>query len=183
MQASYVLSRLQGNYEGLFYSESSQLDPNITAMYDIPSLLVKGYGLLPTDRTHVLKAYGGYFFDNIPLELSANFNLQSGTPISALGSDAAYGVNTGFSLDRGTAGRTPSIWQIDLGAQYTFKIWKSSLAVRTDIFNATNEQRTTAVEETYNTRNTDPTQNYPYFKKPIAHQAARRVRLALRWTF
>ena len=183
MQASYVLSRLEGNYEGLFYSESSQLDPNITAMYDIPSLLVRGYGLLPTDRTHVLKAYGGYFFDNIPLELSANFNLQSGTPISALGSDAAYGVNTGFSLDRGTAGRTPSIWQLDFGAQYSFPIWKSNLAIRADIFNVTNEQRTTAVEETYNTRDTDPTQNYPYFKKPIAHQPARRVRLALRWTF
>jgi outer membrane receptor protein involved in Fe transport len=183
MQGSYVLSRLQGNYEGLYNSSSEQLDPNITSLYDIPSLLINSYGLLPNDRTHVLKVYGGYFFSNIPLELSGNFSLQSGTPITALGADDAYGVNTGFSKVRGTAGRTPTIWALDLGAQYTFKVWKSNLALRADIFNVTNEQRTTTVEQTYNTVSTAPTQNYPYFKMPTSHQAARRVRLALRWTF
>ncbi len=75
MQGSYVLSRLEGNYEGLFSNDNGQLDPNITSKYDIPSLLINGYGLLPNDRTHVLKVYGGYFFENIPLELSANFIL------------------------------------------------------------------------------------------------------------
>jgi hypothetical protein len=183
LQGSYVLSRLEGNYEGLFSNDNGQLDPNITSKYDIPSLLVNGYGLLPNDRTHVLKVYGGYFFDNIPLELSANFTLQSGHPISALGADDAYGLNEGFAKVRGTAGRTPTIWALDLGAQYTFKIWKSNLGLRADIFNVTNEQRTTAVDQTYNTVNTDPTQNYPYFKKETAHQTARRIRLALRWTF
>ena len=66
MQGSYVLSRLEGNYEGLFSNDNGQLDPNITSKYDIPSLLCNGYGLLPNDRTHVLKLYGGYFFENIP---------------------------------------------------------------------------------------------------------------------
>ena len=63
----------------------------------------------------------------------------------ALGADDAYGTNTGFSKVRGTAGRTPTIWALDLGAQYTFNIWKSKLALRADIFNVTNEQRTTEV--------------------------------------
>lgn len=183
LQGSYVLSRLEGNYEGLFSNDNGQLDPNITSKYDIPSLLVNGYGLLPNDRTHVLKLYGGYFFDNIPLELSANFTLQSGHPISALGADDAYGLNEGFAKVRGTAGRTPTIWALDLGAQYTFKIWKSNLALRADIFNVTNEQRATAVDQTYNTENTAPVQTYPYFKMETAHQTARRVRLAVRWTF
>ncbi len=183
MQGSYVLSRLQGNYEGLFSNDNGQLDPNITSKYDLPSLLINGYGLLPNDRTHVLKFFGGYFFDNIPLELSGNFTLMSGTPISALGADDAYGLNEGFSKVRGTAGRTPTIWALDVGAQYTFKLWKSNLGLRADIFNVTNEQRTTAVDQTYNTVNTSPTQNYPYFKMPIAHQQARRIRLAVRWTF
>ena len=183
MQGSYVLSRLQGNYEGLFSNDNGQLDPNITSKYDIPSLLVNSYGLLPNDRTHVLKLFGGYFFENIPLELSGNFTLQSGTPISALGADDAYGVNEGFAKVRGTAGRTPTIWALDLGAQYTFKLWKSNLALRADIFNVTNEQRTTRVDQTYNTSNTLPTQNYPYFKMETAHQTARRIRVAVRWTF
>lgn len=183
MQGSYVLSRLEGNYEGLFSNDNGQLDPNITSKYDIPSLLVNGYGLLPNDRTHVLKLYGGYFFDNIPLELSGGFTLSSGRPISALGADDAYGLNEGFAKVRGTAGRMPTVWQLDLGAQYTFKIWKSNLGLRADIFNVTNEQRTTAVDQTYNTVDTAPAQNYPYFKMETAHQAARRIRLAIRWTF
>ena len=183
MQGSYVLSRLDGNYEGLYSNDNGQLDPNITSKYDIPSLLQNGYGLLPNDRTHVLHLFGGYFFDNMPLELSASFTLQSGTPISALGADDAYGLNEGFAKVRGTAGRTPTIWALDLGAEYKFKIWRSNLGLRADIFNVTNEQRTTAVNQTYNTINTDPTQNYPYFKMETAHQQARRIRLALRWTF
>ncbi|MGC8722764.1 MAG: TonB-dependent receptor [Acidobacteriota bacterium] len=183
MQGSYVLSRLEGNYEGLFSNDNGQLDPNITSKYDLPQLLVNGYGLLPNDRTHVLKLYGGYFFDNIPLEMSANFTLQSGTPISALGADDLYGLNEGFSRPRGTSGRTPTIWALDLGAQYTFRLWKSNLGLRADIFNVTNEQRTTTVDQTYNTVNTSPNQNYPFFKMPTAHQQARRIRLAVRWTF
>ncbi len=182
-QGSYVLSRLEGNYEGLFSNDNGQLDPNITSKYDIPSLLVNGYGLLPNDRTHVLKLYGGYFFENIPLELSGNFQLQSGTPISKLGADDAYGLNEGFCTPRGTAGRTPTTWTFDLGAQYTFKIWKSNLALRADIFNLFNNQVTTRVDQTYNTANTADAQNYPYFKMETAHQAARRIRLAIRWTF
>jgi hypothetical protein len=183
MQGSYVLSRLEGNYEGLYSNDNGQLDPNITSKYDIPSLLVNGYGLLPNDRTHVLKLYGGYFFENIPLELSANFTLQSGIPISALGADDAYGINEGFCKVRGTAGRAPTLWALDLGAQYTFKIWKSNLALRADIFNVTNEQRTTTVDQTYNTVSTADAQNWPYFKMETAHQQARRIRLAIRWTF
>jgi len=182
-QGSYVLSRLEGNYEGLFSNDNGQLDPNITSKYDIPSLLVNGYGLLPNDRTHVLKLYGGYFFENIPLELSANFAMQSGRPISKLGADDAYGLNEGFCTPRGTAGRMPTTWTLDIGAQWTFKIWKSNLALRADIFNLTNNQVTTAVDQTYNTSNTDDYQNYPYFKMETAHQTARRIRLAIRWTF
>jgi len=183
MQGSYVLSRLEGNYEGLYSNDNGQLDPNITSKYDIPSLLVNGYGLLPNDRTHVLKLYGGYFFETIPLELTANLTLQSGIPISALGADDAYGINEGFAKVRGTAGRTPTLWALDLGAQYTFKIWKSNLALRVDIFNVTNEQRTTTVDQTFNTVNTSDHQNWPYFKMETAHQQARRIRLAIRWTF
>jgi|WetSurMetagenome_2_1015567.scaffolds.fasta_scaffold13087_1 hypothetical protein len=186
MQASYVLSRLEGNYEGLFSNDNGQADPNITSKYDLPQLLVNGYGLLPNDRTHVLKVFGGYFFDNIPLELSGNFQLQSGIPISKLGAGLAeigYGVGEGFCTTRGSAGRTPTTWTLDIGAQYTFKIWKSNLALRADIFNVTNNQVTTDVNMDYNTVNVENYQTNTLYGKPNAHQVARRIRLALRWTF
>lgn len=183
MGGSYVLSRLEGNYEGLYSNDNGQLDPNITSKYDIPSLLVNAYGLLPNDRTHNVKLYGSYHFTNIPLDLNAGFYLQSGTPISKLGADDAYGVNEGFAGVRGSAGRTPTIWWIDFGAQYTFKLGFSNLALRADIFNLTNEQRTTRVDQTYNEINTQDIQTNPYFKMETQHQRARRIRFAVRWTF
>lgn len=182
MGGSYVLSRLHGNYEGLFSNDNGQLDPNITSKYDIPSLLENAYGLLPNDRTHVLKLYGSYSFP-WGLDLSGNFQLQSGTPISKLGADDAYGLNEGFCATRGTAGRTPTIWTIDVGARYHFKLWKSDLGFRVDILNLTNNQKTTTVDQTYNTESTADVQTYPYFGMETEHQRARRVRFAIQWNF
>ncbi|MEJ2421477.1 MAG: hypothetical protein P8018_07100 [Acidobacteriota bacterium] len=184
MAGSYVLSRLQGNYEGLYSNDNNQLDPNITSKYDLPQLLINGYGLLPNDRTHVLKLFGGYNFD-WGLDLSANFQLQSGRPISALGSDDFYGIGEGFvdGHPRGTDGRTPTTWTLDIGAQYNFKLFKSNLGLRLDIFNITDNQKATAVDQIYNTVDTQNVQNNPYYKMETAHQFPRQIRVAVRWTF
>ena len=34
--ASYTYSKSKGNYPGLFSTETGQLDPNITSLYDLP---------------------------------------------------------------------------------------------------------------------------------------------------
>jgi hypothetical protein len=183
LQGSYVLSRLEGNYEGMYWSEFDAPYPNTTVAFDVPMLMVNAYGLLPADRTHVLKVYGAYYAEKVPLELSGGFFLQSGTPISAVGSSPVWGTGAAFCQPRGTAGRTPTTWSLDVGVQYTFKLWRTDLALRADIFNVTNEQKTTAVDQLYNVYDTSLTQTNPYYKMPITHQPARRVRLALRWTF
>jgi hypothetical protein len=182
MGGSYVLSRLHGNFEGLFSNDNGQLDPNISSKYDIPSLLVNGYGLLPNDRTHVMHLYGSYSFP-FGLDLSGNFALQSGTPISHYGADDAYGTNEGFAGQRGTAGRTPTTWTIDVGARYHFKLWKSDLGFRVDVLNLTNNQKSTEVDQTYNVVDTSPVQTWRYYGEETAHQRARRIRLAIQWTF
>jgi hypothetical protein len=182
MGGSYVLSRLEGNYEGLFSNDNGQLDPNITSKYDLPSLLVNAYGLLPNDRTHVLHLYGSYSFD-WGLDLGANFTLMSGTPISKLGADDMYGTNEGFCAPRGEAGRTPTIWSLDASAQYNLKLFKTNLGLRVDVFNVTNQQTTTAVDQTWNNANVSEQQNWPYWGMETAHQQERRIRVAVRWTF
>src|SRR5262249_7857762 len=63
VQGSYTYSRLQGNYPGLFQSESGQLDPNITSQYDLIELLGNRFGTLPGDRPHQVKLDGYYTFD------------------------------------------------------------------------------------------------------------------------
>ncbi|HJW10019.1 MAG TPA: TonB-dependent receptor [Holophagaceae bacterium] len=81
---SYTWSRLEGNYEGVVSSSNGQPDGNITASFDYFPYV--GYGLLPLDRTHVVKFFGSYRWDFGKNALNAGYNwtFQSGTPISLL---------------------------------------------------------------------------------------------------
>jgi hypothetical protein len=113
--------------------------------------------------------------------------IQSGTPVSKMmlyGWCGAYG-----NYDtRGSNGRTPTTWALDLGVQYTFALGKhlGDLAVRLDVFNVTNNQATTGVYQTWAVQayadgpwvldNTN-------WGRPYAHQPPRLLRLGLRWTF
>ncbi len=189
MGASYVLSRLEGNYEGSVQNDTrgGVLQPNVTPAFDLAQMMVNGYGLLPLDRTHALKIYGSYQFSDIPLQLAANFALYSGTPISKQIDYAWYSGNPGFSDARGSNGRTPTTWTLDLAVQYDFKLpMKSWLGVRLDVFNVTNNQATTAVYQTWQTQ-LDPggplAMTNALWSKPYEHQTPRIARLALRWTF
>ena len=79
---SYTWSRLEGNYEGVVSSSNGQADGNITASFDYYPYV--GYGLLPNDRTHVIKLYASHRFDFAGGDLNVGFNwtYQSGTPVS-----------------------------------------------------------------------------------------------------
>lgn len=120
---SYVLSRNWGNYDGFAEtydaSGSAQSFPNNTNQFGIPERLVNGEGLLPNDRTHVFKFFGSYVFD-FGLTAGIIFKWMSGTPLNEFGKDpVGYGVAT-FLIPRGTAGRTPSIWDLNFRFQYDF---------------------------------------------------------------
>ncbi len=80
---SYTWSRLEGNYEGVVSSSNGQADGNITASFDYFPYV--GYGLLPLDRTHVVKLFASHRFDFFSgdLNLGVNWTYQSGTPNSA----------------------------------------------------------------------------------------------------
>jgi len=79
---SYTWSRLEGNYEGIVSSSNGQADGNITASFDYFPFV--GYGLLPLDRTHVVKLFASHRFDFFggDLSLGASWTYQSGTPKS-----------------------------------------------------------------------------------------------------
>ena len=168
-QASYVFSSLTGNYEGLFRNDNGQSDPNITSLFDLTSLLGNTYGRLPNDRPHQLKFNGSY---QTPwrLVVSGNFYMQSGIPFNALIPHPVYGNNEGFEVPRGTAiipsdcqafngcggvtsaigsNRTPTTWNLDLGAYYPIKFSENmQLRLTADWFNVTNSQRAVTLDQT-----------------------------------
>jgi hypothetical protein len=160
LQASYTYSASKGNYPGLFSTETAQLDPNLTSMYDLPDLMANRYGTLGLDRTHNLKVDGFYQFDLKRagvLTAGASVRALSGIPHNALGSHPVYGPGEAFLLPRGAFARSPVTSQIDLQVAYGYPVSRSTLLegfVR--VLNLLDQQEQTDVDENYTFDNALP---------------------------
>lgn len=126
VRLSYVLSRTNGNYPGL-YGSDWQLDfAHFGPMYFVPAQQLNGSGLLPNDRTHVVKLFGSQRLGS-RLGFGGSFLLASGTPRSEYG--AIPGLPPpfrGLTRQRGSVGRTPTIWDLGFRASYDVPIPLSS---------------------------------------------------------
>jgi len=140
--ASYVLSRNWGNYTGLFATDALNSGANTGPQFDYPDETASATGLLPNDRTHVLKFVGSY---RLPIGLTVGTSalLASGAPLSEYGIGPA-GYDWTFIVPRGTAGRTPTTWNVDLRFSYDVPIARGARIrprVLLDVFNVGNQRR------------------------------------------
>jgi hypothetical protein len=122
---SYVLSRSEGNYPGLYLTDAEVALPNGGAFFDVPDMLVNAHGRLPNDRTHVLKASGSYRF-GFGLNVGTSLLWATGTPLSERGPTAYGGLFYGFIQPRGSVGRTPTLFDLSVRLDYRFKVGASS---------------------------------------------------------
>jgi len=191
---SYVLSKLDGNYQGSYRSDNGQNDPNISSMFDFTNSdgRLTGQdvpGLLETDRTHQFKLFANYMWRNFAI--GASWLPTSGTPITDLLDHPAY-LNAGevpvcpnpagttqplsttltptsFSCPggpRGALGRTPWIFPFNLHGEYTIKLGeRMRLKFVADLFNLFNEQKVTRVNQ-FGEQNGSPGTADPDFLKP-----------------
>ncbi|PYS83412.1 MAG: hypothetical protein DMF67_09160 [Acidobacteria bacterium] len=191
--SSYVFSSLTGNYEGLFRNDNGQSDPNITSLFDLVSLLKNTYGHLPNDRPHQLKVDGTYKWP-FKLLTSLSFRAQSGIPFDQLIPHPVYGNNEGFAVPRGTAinpitgsNRTPTTWNIDLGAYYPIQIGENrQLRLQMDWFNVTNNQRAIRQDTTFQINSGAsgiPPVNNPFFGTGTIFQFPSALRLGVKFQF
>jgi outer membrane receptor protein involved in Fe transport len=144
MDASYLWSRLFGNYNGLANSDELRVaanndiagagndprppgggrtSPNVNRAFDLIYDSYKqdgtlNYGLLPVDRTHQVKVSASYSF---PFNLNAGifFYGASGTPQTTQTNIA--GSVPVFYKGRGDLGRTDTLTQTDLYLTYDIK--------------------------------------------------------------
>jgi Carboxypeptidase regulatory-like domain/TonB dependent receptor len=160
LQASYTYSRSQGNYPGLFSTETGQLDPNLTSLYDLPDLMANRFGPLGLDRPHNLKVDGFYQFDFKKaglLTTGVSFRALSGIAHNALASHPTYGTGESYVLPRGAIERSPVTTQTDVHLAYGYQINKTTkLEGFIDIFNLFNSQDETDVDEIYTFDNAVP---------------------------
>ncbi len=122
--ATYLFSRLYGNYSGLASSdENGRVAPNVNRYYDntIMSYDANGqavYGPLQTDRPHNFKLNGVYDF-KWGTTLGANWFIQSGIPQSTTFRFTGFPV---FPNGRNDLGRSPVISQLDLNINQEFPL-------------------------------------------------------------
>ncbi|HEX7957089.1 MAG TPA: TonB-dependent receptor [Pyrinomonadaceae bacterium] len=193
--SSYTFSSLIGNYEGLFRNDNGQSDPNITSLFDLPSLLGNTYGRLPNDRPHQFK-FNGSYRTPFALVLSGNYYIQSGQPFNALVPHPVYGDNEGFAVPRGTAvnpvtgsNRTATTYQLDFGAHYPLSLGeKRELRFQFDWFNVTNTQRSLRDDETVRINSGIPgaagIQFFnPYYGTGLVFQFPSTMRLGAKFSF
>ncbi len=205
--ASYLWSRLDGNYDGGFapYTQPrGTADPNISAAYDYFDFFTNGQDLgtitnrgpLSNDRRHQIKVYGTYVTP-FRLNLGVASYFRTGTPLTRLGNSVAYDRWEFFLTERGAEGRVPSDYEVDLHLGYPFQIGPVTINALVDIFQLLNVQRATFLDEAYNTSefddatyvcgsdpsNPDEARCNPYYGRPLARTQPRSVRFGLRVSF
>jgi hypothetical protein len=153
-QVSYTWSRLTGNYDGLWSPNyQQQLDPNITANFDLKTLLLNGDGVLSADITHFIKVYLAKEFVITPVfsvSVGGSFNANSGGPVDALGAHILYGDGLAYILTRGSAGRLPWVTSLDGKVNFNYRFTKDLvLTASVEAFNIFNSQRPTQLDNRY----------------------------------
>ncbi len=127
LRASYLWSRLYGNYSGLSQSdENGRTSPNVGRAFDYPLMSFQdggqpAFGLLATDRPHQFKTQ---FIYQLPIGTSLGVNqyVASGLPVTReLGIYPTSNLPVQY-LGRASDGRTPMFSQTDIYVQHSFKV-------------------------------------------------------------
>lgn len=178
LHLSYVLSQNRGNYEGLDYGNSGP-------QFDFIETTEHSSGPLPSDRTHQFKLYGSHRFP-IGLTLGSTFFWESGTPLSELGAIEGLFYNR-FLTPRGSAGRTPSVWDWNLHFAYDLvPIRGMQPKLLVDLFHVFTQHRAIRYDEVHylavdsSGNQTSPNPNY---LQPTLYQPEFSARLGVKATF
>lgn len=172
--ASYVYSRLWGNYSGLqstdeirpptlgygfglnqvFSAANYRPGGNANRYFDLDEAMWDAHGVvglfgrLPTDRPHVFKFYGSRLF-KFGTEVGGFFRVMSGTPVTT----QVVTINDiPFYVDgRGDHGRTPVVSQTDLLVAHEIKMGEvKKLRFEFNMINLFNQKTSMFTFDRYN---------------------------------
>ncbi|HEY9130332.1 MAG TPA: TonB-dependent receptor [Dyella sp.] len=187
----YTFSRSYGNSEGQLDSDIVQADVSTTESWDSPELMENTNGPLANDQKHQLRILGTYK----PTEewsFSTVTRIASGYPISCIGArpqafggdavgyGAAYFYCNGQPAPRGSYGRTPWTYTIDVSAAWQPAFFDHKVTLSADVFNLLGKQRVTQYFESC--ENASGVTSIDCFR-PRSYQDPRYVRLGARYDF
>ena len=206
-KVTYTYAKNKGNTEGQTNSDLGQADVSLTVNWDNPELMQGGYGYLPNDRRHQIKAYG--FIRVAPgLDVGANLLLASGRPKGCLGNyegtpafgesledyldggnnygnDYRFcrvdGATTSSFVPRGTLGTLPWDTRLDMNLVYRPSFVKG-LTARVDVFNVFNKQTVQNIDEQQQPA-FDPSGTSATYGRTLSLTTARSVKLTVGYEF
>ncbi len=192
--ASYIWSKLDGNFDGEFAPFTNVgADPNISAAYDYYDFFTDGVNLdkitndgpLSNDRRHQFKV-SGTWITPVKLEVGASAFYRSGTPLTRYGYSDAYGRYEFFLENRGSEGRNPSNYEIDLHLGYPLEAGRAKFNFLLDIFSLINSQKAIVLDQRWGFQEADNGSNSPAnpgYGKAVLRTSPTAVRLGVRVSF
>lgn len=204
--ASYLLSRSEGNFEGPVNSDTNYADAGMVQYYDHPAVNER-YGVLFNDHTHQIKLRGAYALSK-QWSFGGSLTAMSGAPITAFGTywpgdNRAAGSTSEYSgggsgwicvqncsasydqrvyeyTKRGAFGRLP--WTYNLGASvtWTLPVDGIDLKARLSVYNLLNEQEATNYRSRYEV---SPGVYRETFGEARGWQSPRYMNLVVTWNF
>jgi hypothetical protein len=176
--ADWVLASNRGNYEGYWDQSIGDNDPLGAGSFVASAQLAANTdGPLPNDRTHTLKLLASR---SLPYGLGAGatFLWASGTPLDELGA-SPYGYPYFVYLEpRGSAGRTPSLYDLNVRLTWTAPPRAgASLRLLADLYHLGNPRRGVFFDQlryrsvTHTGEQTSPNPSYGkalIFQPPVA---------------
>src|SRR5262249_54453094 len=120
-QASFLYSSLEGNYSGAVMETTGQTDPGVNADFDYYQFQDHAYGRMELDRPVQARIDAFY---NAPFGLWAgmSFYVRSGRPTNELGWFNQFYPEQLFLVPRGSAGRMPTDYDMNMTLGYDFSL-------------------------------------------------------------
>ena len=181
-RASYVLSRTWGNYTGLYMSDFDVANPGANWTFFMPEQAANSTGLLPNDRPHVLKLTGAYRRGRA-LGMGAFLTIASGIPRNDFGTESQVQAFPVFLAPRGSVGRTPAVW--DLNLRLTYELLRPgpvNARMVLDLLHVGSPRETLQVDERHYYAPLRSSPN-PDYLRPTAYQAPMMARVGMEVTF
>jgi len=153
LHASYLYSKLKGNYSGLANADEitatpgfARTSPNVSRIFDSLFMLFdqKGgevTGPLGGDRPHQAKAQIAYSFP-FGTTVGANEYFYSGTPTTT---EMRFQGAPIFPFGRNDMGRTPNITQTDLNIQHELRMGRYGVTLGAIVLNLFDQKKVTNI--------------------------------------
>ncbi len=139
LQASYVYSSLEGNYDGAINEQNAGVVPGRNTDFDFAALWYNAYGRLFLDRPNRFRL-DGYWIAPFRLSIGLQAFAASGAPLNRLGYFPQAGATLIYLDPRGSAGRLPTQWDANLSLAYPLKMGPATVTLQAYVFALFNNQ-------------------------------------------